>query len=310
VRSRSITRSSALTFTVAVPRPELTIVEDTSYPLASDPRSTFPYRIDSPDYATLGTTATTVFGTTDKHVRLVRYVVSNSGALPVAIDPISIALAWRLAESWDMRSPAMAAGTTAIGTTCPSLATGAPGYVLTPFCAVGEVYAGELGPASADGLCEPALDLGWAAIQGTAAVVGRAETLDASGVEGGPAPKVGGKAIVPGAFDGVPGRVALYLTRPLVNSAAPGTWSGSAWTSSQRVWSKAWAPAEGIECPEGWPGEWDAVWDLYVRPQLLMEANDELIGSFTLKASAVIEGAIAGPATPMATVHFTRNIPH
>jgi hypothetical protein len=65
-----------------------------------------------------------------------------------------------------------------------------------------------------------------------------------------------------------------------------------------------------MDCPEGWPGEWDALWDLHLRPQRLDGALEWLSGSFTLTAYAANGGVIVGPATPIATVDVTRKIAH
>jgi hypothetical protein len=244
----------------------------------------------------------------------VRYVVSNPGPLPVAIDPIVVTNGWWLSEFWALRSPTYAGGESVLGTTCPSLAGEGLGYVLTPSCAVGEVYPGELGAASAEGLCEPGLDGGATLTPAITSVMGRAATLDAGGVEGGAAPRVGTttKTLVPAASGGAPGRIALYLARPLANRSIPATWTGSEWTLTQRVWAKTVAPAGPLDCPEGWPGEWDAVWELFLRPQRLERADDWLAGMFTLTAYAADAAgtAIIGPATPIATVDFTRTIGH
>lgn len=310
VRSRDIAKTNALTLTVTAPVPSLTLSEDASYPTADDPRSTYPYRIGSPDYATLGTTATTVFGTVDKHVRLLRYVVENDGSLPVAIDPISVPSSWRMSEFWELTSPAVAGGDSMLGTTCPSLGTEEFGYVLTPSCAVGEAYAGELGEASAEGVCDVSRDDNATIFPATTSLIARSVTLDASGVEGGPAPKLGARTLVPAASGGVPGRVALYLSRPLANRSVPATWTGSAWALTQRVWAKTSVPPGPMDCPEGWPGEWDAVWELYLRSHELAKAVDVLTGAFTLTAYATNGTAILGPATPIATVDLERIINH
>lgn len=312
VSSRSVTRTSALALTVTTPVPQLTIVEDAGYPATNDPRSTYPYLASAADYATLGTTATTVFGTTDKHVRLVRYVVSNPGPLPVAIDAIAVSSAWRLSESWASRAAAAPAGESALGTTCPSLAGEELGYVLTPSCAVGEVYSGVLGPESADMVCEPAMDAGSTYIAATNSAIGRSVSLDAAGVEGAAARKVGPRTVVPAASGGMPGRVALYLSRPLVNRVDAPSWSGSEWIRDESVWAKASVPPGPMDCPEGWPGEWDAVWDLYVRPERLQAANDVLVGEFPLTAYTMNTAgtAVIGAATPITRVVFTRVIGH
>jgi hypothetical protein len=310
VRSRDITKTSTLALTVTAPVPSLTITEDVTYPAANDPRSTYPYRITSADYATLGTTATTVFGTSDKHVRLIRYVVENSGSLPVAIDPITLSGGWWFNEFWGLQSPAVPGGEAVLGTTCPSLGTEEFGYVLTPACAVGEAYPGELGELSAEGTCEPSRDNDGALRPMASSLIARSVTLDSSGVEGGPAPKLGARTLVPAASGGVPGRVALYLSRPLANRSVPATWTGIAWALTQRVWAKTFVPPGPMDCPEGWPGEWEAVWELYLRPHQLAEAVDVLTGSFTLTAYATNGSAVIGPATPIATVNLTRIINH
>jgi len=85
----------------AVIAPPLLVQEDTAYGTYNDPKSAFPYTRATNTYLTLWNPAQTVFF--GGEVRLVRYVVTNPSAVPVAISPTVTQGAggsWRGVEEW------------------------------------------------------------------------------------------------------------------------------------------------------------------------------------------------------------------
>jgi hypothetical protein len=88
-----------VTYTVIAP--PLIVHEDVAYATYNDPKSAFPYSLASNKYTTLWDPAQTVFY--NGEVRLIRYLVTNPSAVPVAISPAIAqhgAGSWRGVEEW------------------------------------------------------------------------------------------------------------------------------------------------------------------------------------------------------------------
>jgi hypothetical protein len=91
------TTTPAKTWTFHTTAPALAVVEDTTYPAANDPRSTYPYTLSGNSYAKLFDATTPAFAA-EQGVRLVRYLVSNPYSVPLAIsEPDG---QWHAEETW------------------------------------------------------------------------------------------------------------------------------------------------------------------------------------------------------------------
>ncbi len=91
---------SAPGFTFHVLGPPLVVAEDTGYQASGDGKSTYPYRLNSPAYATLYDGGATVFNP-ENTVRLVRYIITNPASQAVALSTDFAGGAWSDQETWN-----------------------------------------------------------------------------------------------------------------------------------------------------------------------------------------------------------------
>ena len=87
------------TFYFHITGPPLAVVEDSNFQAANDAKSTFPYRVNQANYATLYDGSTTMFNP-ENTVRLVHYIITNPAPQPVALTPSLPGAAWYDSETW------------------------------------------------------------------------------------------------------------------------------------------------------------------------------------------------------------------
>jgi hypothetical protein len=220
------TTTSPLVYVFHVIGAPLAVAEDTNYPAAWDPLSSYPYNLQTPaafgdGFELLYDTTTTVFGA-DNAVRLDRYIVTNPSTSPVALTVPSFAGGtWSSNETWTLQGigtyigyQALLASTSAAGPswTCPLSQTCAncgPSYCLWQSACASSTY---IWYPSAGSFAGQQCNVQLATVTGTQASSG----LVALGYEGSnPAQKsTGGRFIVPPAVGTTPGMLSVYVARP------------------------------------------------------------------------------------------------
>ncbi|HTP27519.1 MAG TPA: hypothetical protein VMK12_17935 [Anaeromyxobacteraceae bacterium] len=286
----------------------LAIVEDTTYPTTSDPKSTFPYTIATGLYSVLFTSNISTF-LPENEVRLVRYLVSNPGLKSVALMPPLIPGGWQAVENWPVSAASLGSTTyqatksacssapTCSGTTPISFYGGSAGYG----CATSV-------PVSTDTPVVTAGDLYSFAYN------------QANGGDSSPAQiTAGGQIVVPAASNGGPGTVALYVARsvnvPPRNYVLP--WTGSAY---QYLVGDYWVETskgaticcdydtETRKCDQ-----YDATttWAGTAVSRTLIVGADSLAGSFQLVTNGMSgTSPIGEPCIAAGSVSVTRSITH
>jgi hypothetical protein len=305
--------STPITLTFHTIGPPLAIAEDLEYSTRNDPKSTYPYVVSKGLYSLLFDANTPAF-LPENAVRLVRYIVENPASAPVALTLPSFSSGWRMVETWTGNAG------TALGTRSysvgPSMCSNAPQCAGTIPVAYSGGSTGSGCGASPPHNVTPA----------TESPVVTSSTLTSfaynqvQGGDSGPAQRTGtGQVIVPGASNGAPGTVALYIGRPVATPARTHVlpWSGSSYAYVvEDAWVRTWRgstqccefDAEFRMCVQS---DAPSTWSGTRFSRQLTAAVDALEGSFQLRTNGMSGSAAIGEtATVPGAVDLTRTIPH
>lgn len=314
------TASAPVTF--AVIGPPLFISEDTAYGTYNDPRSTYPYKLANQSFPTLWDASSTSF--VNDQVRLIRYLVTNPSALPVAIAASVTQDAtgsWRSYEDWERFD----AGARDPGTYVSAYDTGyvwisLDGQSMTDplrFC----VGATCLGPTETVSTAYPCPVTGtqllahvhgsttrWTCIADGTYTTGHTSvtgTYSSSDVNAaffqGPPMQGGGEVlspsnangnamvVVPAASGSTPGSLVLYVQRPLTAARDHAlTWNALTASNRYEVWEQDFFPFAGQACGAKIAcvnGYSDHIGGIY-----LVSAEDQLTASLSLSTSGLAPG--------------------
>ncbi len=330
--------SSPWTFTFHVIGPPLVVREDASYAAANDGKSSFPYRMNQANYATLYDPSATIFSP-ENTIRLVHYIIINPASQPVALGPSLAGAVWSDNETWVgaatsvghvYYSPQAPCGWIVANTGVALPADMTPATVQYSPC------AGSSKSFTAPGgspQCET--DPGAATISGsqTSATLATNAYYQPYGVDAGSAPVTAfGRYIVPAASGSSPGILSLYVVRPRVGLPAriPLTgWNGLQYiqdigqeATQAQVWIRtSYNPPIGpCDYSQRHPGDYSQVWmapvyqdNLVHYSRTLTAAADGLAGTLSLQTAGLgASGAEFGEVQtiPGGTLDLTRTIAH
>ena len=287
--------------------PPLVITEDTSYATANDAHSTFPHVISNNTYAVAFDAGSAAFAP-DSQVRLVRYVVYNPTPQPVGLYT-PVAGTWSASEEWDDDVQAMGqfdyvssgdglwcqaypiAWLLAFDDSGGRCQNGDPNWPCPGQTGVQRLTHanGYNGCVVCDGTAAPVAHTNLAQGEASASVVMSSYSGPQSGGgETTPAPTLQTDAryvIVPAASGGTPGRLALYVNRPVgVNRSFPLIWqniypAGGTRTHYQHFVQDFWNMPVATQCTD---------------PQGFQDPETEEFGSRDLQNLDVAKSVVSG----------------
>jgi hypothetical protein len=303
----NFTSAVVLTVNFHVIGPPLAVVEDTGYPSANDPKSTYQYNIGNGQYEFLfdgGNIA--VFS--ENVVRLVHYLVSNPASQPVAFVAPAPG-SWAAVETWTARQEDTGNAYT-LGTRFAGCET-QPAWPASQNCNPldGASYKTPVWfPAQGGWACG---DPGVSDIYGnqTSAGLSTVAYIEKNGSEVAPAAMTNGQYLVPAAADGVPGVLSLYVVRPRSGLSRSVPIAGAAPWRLNLGDELKYRGGATCRIDQGTIGGY-SVWEHYKYYNELTSAWEALTGSFRPLTSSFNGNPFGEPQLLLQTLTVTRNIGH
>jgi hypothetical protein len=328
-------------FTFHVLGPPLLLSEDMSYAAANDGKSTFPYRMNQANFATLYDPGATIFGP-ENVVRLARYTITNPASQPVALSPSLVGAVWYDNETWAGASTSNGHAYYASppGWVSPNPAWGLPmgacQYLIATYTVPGDLTTSsvQFSPcaAGAGAIFFPSgssiqcgIDPGPASVSGPQASA-PVSTLAYYGDGSAARVTAMGRYVVPAASSSVPGYLALYVVRLRAGLQAriPLTgWTGLNYVQSvgqeaalTATYRHPTSPAYG-PCEYWNGGAWTSCpvfqYSLASYSRTLTAASDSVTGTLAIQTLGMTgAGSEFGEpqSVPGGSVDLTRSISH
>jgi hypothetical protein len=313
----------------------VSIAEDTSYPSAGDPHSTFPYLVADGGYAAVYTAANPSFAP-DGEVRLVRYLIQNPVSIPVAVavevnqtQALGGDATWQALEVWNDLVQSLA-DYTSESYTAPdgfgpqlqiTLRFGLCDGVMYPCGSdsnglyhprdFNQEYACHIGTWPFPQMNPERLEA-----QGDVLVTAYDEAIPDGGV---PVPALvaaNQDFVVPAATGTTPGQLTLYLNRAPSPHSTPLTWQAlnpEVTPAGYQYWEMDywtyWFVGGCTDPYDPCIPSTDDVYQGFRWYQVLASARTQLTGSFGLVTQSLgLTGPLGEPQTLFTAMSFTRSI--